>query len=119
MKVRRILAIAVWALFCVVGTASAEKTIKVGHAAGDGRHAFSLDVFLKEKVEANTGGSLKVEIYPNAALGNDRELSEAVMLGEVDLYIRIQFSAGGVRTGFFILDVPSAFRPVTRPGGRP
>jgi tripartite ATP-independent transporter DctP family solute receptor len=109
MKVRRILAIAVWALFCVVGTASAEKTIKVGHAVPETDAMHLAWTFFKEKVEANTGGSLKVEIYPNAALGNDRELSEAVMLGEVTCTSVSSSPLAAFVPDLFILDVPFSF----------
>jgi tripartite ATP-independent transporter DctP family solute receptor len=109
MKVRRILAIAVCALFCVVGTASAEKTIKVGHAVPDTDAMHLAWTFFKEKVEAKSGGSLKVEIYPNAALGNDRELSEAVMLGEVTCTSVSSSPLAAFVQDLFILDVPFSF----------
>lgn len=111
MKATKIVSLLVCALFlaCTVQTASAEKVIKVGHATPvtDAMHlAWS---FFKEKVEADSNGKLKVEIYPNAALGNDRELFEAVMLGDLTCCSGSSSPLAAFVPDLFILDVPFTF----------
>ncbi len=111
MKATKIVSLLVCALFLAVTvhTARAEKVIKVGHATPttDAMHlAWS---FFKEKVEARSNGSLKVEIYPNAALGNDRELFEAVMMGDLTCCSGSSSPLAAFVPDLFILDVPFTF----------
>lgn len=67
--------------------AATVKTIKIGFstAANDPRNDGS--VKFKEIVEKETKGAIKVEIYPAAQLGNDRDLIESVKLGTVQITI--------------------------------
>ena len=43
--------------------------------------------FFKEKVEELTAGEITVEIYPNSELGSEREMSEGVKLGTLEMTI--------------------------------
>ncbi|GAB7079419.1 TRAP transporter substrate-binding protein [Megalodesulfovibrio paquesii] len=109
MKAIKILAVAVCMLMFSLGSAQAAKTIKVGHATPvtDAMHLSWM--FFKEKVEARTGGSLQVEIYHSGALGNDRELAEAVLLGEVTCTSVSSSPLAAFVPDLFILDVPFSF----------
>lgn len=52
--------------------------------SGDENSASYLGVVAwKEYIEAESNGRIKVELYPNSQLGNDREMAEAVQMGQL------------------------------------
>lgn len=61
------------------------KVIKLAHVVNekDGFH-IAADKF-RELVEERTEGTIKVEIYPNASLGDERTLIEGMQVGTVDM----------------------------------
>jgi tripartite ATP-independent transporter DctP family solute receptor len=61
--------------------------IKAAHVEAEEAPIHQSFVQFKEYVEAESGGSISVEIYPNGELGSERQVLEAVNLGTV------QFSA--------------------------
>jgi len=89
----------------------AEKVIKLSHL--NPQQPFevataAMSAVFKNIVESESGGALKVEIYPAGQLGNERETMEQVQLGVVQSYIA---SAGGIAIFYplySILDIPFA-----------
>lgn len=61
-------------------------TLKIAHyyAAEHPVNQALLDVF-KAKVEKETNGEVKVEVYPNNQLGNEQEYIEGIQLGTVEM----------------------------------
>jgi tripartite ATP-independent transporter DctP family solute receptor len=80
---------AITTLFLVMavgwGTADAARTIKLAHVVNDkdGFHIAALK--FKELVEEKTKGEIKIEIYPNASLGDERTLLEGMQIGTIDM----------------------------------
>ena len=81
-------------VFAVAGCGGAEKKPEAKPAAGpqiiklahvvnekDGFHIAALK--FKELVEARTKGAVKVEVFPNASLGDERTLIEGMQIGTV------------------------------------
>ncbi len=66
---------------------AAVKTIKIGFSAAATDPRNDGAVKFKEIVERDTKGAIKVEIYPAAQLGNDRDLIEGVKLGTVQVTV--------------------------------
>ena len=60
--------------------------IKVGHAASQDHFAQKSIEKFKEITEANSDGKIKVEIYPNGQLGGEREMVEAIQLGNLTIW---------------------------------
>lgn len=59
--------------------------IKFG-STGNAQHQYTVyGQYFKEKVEELTKGKVQVEIYPNNALGNEREMAESVLLGTIEM----------------------------------
>jgi tripartite ATP-independent transporter DctP family solute receptor len=59
--------------------------IKFG-STGNDQHQYTVyGKYFKEKVEELTNGKVMVEIYPNNALGNEREMAESVLLGTIEM----------------------------------
>ena len=98
-------------VFCASAFAAApEYTIKVGSIVSD-THADMVamrDVFVPQ-VEKESNGRIKVELYPNAQLGGDRELSESVQLGTVQIAIPASSAMAGFDNRIQVLDLPYLF----------
>jgi tripartite ATP-independent transporter DctP family solute receptor len=87
-----------------------EYTIKVGSIVSD-THADMIamrDVFVPQ-VEKESKGRIKVELYPNSQLGGDRELSESVQLGTVQIAIPASSAMAGFDNRIQVLDLPYLF----------
>jgi len=67
------------------GDAAKTYTIKVGLTTADTHSCNRSFAKFKELVEQKSNGSIKVEIYPNAQLGNDRESIEGVQMGSITM----------------------------------
>ncbi len=86
-------------------------TIRISHVLQDTHptNTTLVDIF-KPEVEKNSNGKLKVEIYPNAQLGSDRQAIEAVSLGSLEMSV----PGGPVLSGFYepfmIFDLPFLFK---------
>ncbi|MDK2926769.1 MAG: TRAP-type transport system periplasmic protein [Bacillota bacterium] len=61
------------------------RTLRLAHVVNekDGFHVAATK--FKELVEQKTGGQVKIEIYPNATLGDERTLLEGMQMGTVDM----------------------------------
>lgn len=66
---------------CFAGTAKNVKVLKLGHALDITHPVHRALIFMSEKVAEKSGGSLKVEVFPNEQLGNEKECIEALQLG--------------------------------------
>ena len=91
--------------------AKAEYTIKVGYILPETQsdHIIMRDVFKKD-VESKSGGRIKVELYPNAQLGGDRELIESVQLGTIQMAIPATSALAGFEKRFQVFDLPFLFK---------
>ena len=62
-------------------------TIKLGHGQTEA-HPYHLGAAkFAELVDEYTNGTVKVEVYPNATLGAERDMVEGVSMGTVDACI--------------------------------
>ncbi|SET02599.1 DctP family TRAP transporter solute-binding subunit [Thorsellia anophelis] len=69
----------------IVMTASAETVIKLAHAAPETDLQQNLSLFFKKEVESRSNGSLKVNIYPQGQLGNDKQMIDGARSGIIDI----------------------------------
>ncbi|WP_047153929.1 TRAP transporter substrate-binding protein [Aneurinibacillus tyrosinisolvens] len=67
------------------GSGTAAKVIKLGSVNNDKHTLFQGYTKFKQIVEEKTKGSIKVEIYPNGLLGNDRTMIEGMKLGTIQM----------------------------------
>lgn len=77
------LAAALSALFSV--QANAVETLRVAHASPDQSLINQAMLRFKADIEARTGGEVTVEVFPNALLGDEGPISEAVGDGSIDI----------------------------------
>lgn len=93
------------------GTSSGDiKTIRISHVLQEDHPTNTTLVdYFKPIVEEKSGGKLKVEIYPNAQLGSDRQAIEAVINGSIEMSV----PGGPVFSGFYepymVYDLPFLF----------
>ncbi|SHK18468.1 TRAP transporter substrate-binding protein [Paramaledivibacter caminithermalis] len=92
-------------------TSNEELTIRVGHVLPE-THAthISLAEVFKKEVEKNSKGKIKVELYPNAQLGGDRQEIEAVGLGTLEMCIPAGSVLAGFDENFMVFDLPFLFK---------
>ena len=62
-----------------------EVVLKVAHVEPETRSTNRALLIFKEEVEEASKGSIKIEIYPNGALGGDVQLTESVAMGTIDM----------------------------------
>lgn len=84
--------------------------IKVGSIDSDSHPTIqAMNKQFKEPLEKLSNGRIKVEIYPNAQLGGDREMSEAVQMGTLQMAIPATSPLAGFDKRVQIVDIPYLF----------
>ena len=83
--------------------------IKIGHGIPEDTAMHQAWVKFKEIVEEKSGGKIKVAIYPNQQLGGDRELTEAVQMGNVTMTAPSSAPLANFCKEFYVLDYPFLF----------
>lgn len=84
--------------------------IKVGHGSAELTALHQGWLEFKKIVEEKSDGKIKVEIFPNQQLGGDRELVEAVQLGNVTMTSPSTAPLAAFDSKFFALDLPFLFK---------
>lgn len=85
-------------------------TIRIAHLVPEEQSSHVAAVTFKEKLEKESNGRLKVEIYPNGSLfGSDREAIEAVQLGNVEMTIPAVAPLASFNKKFMVFDLPFIF----------
>ncbi|WP_044748171.1 TRAP transporter substrate-binding protein [Bacillus alveayuensis] len=92
------------------GSKKAEKlALKLGHQAPEDSQYHRYALKFKELVEERTNGKVEIEIYPFRQLGGDRELLEAMQLGNLDLGVISGPPVSGFTPEMAVLDLPFIF----------
>lgn len=116
MQLKTLFAAAATTLSLLAAPAHAEKVIKLHHLNADdpfNNTTGALVTVFKNLVEAGTGGSVKVNIFPNGQLGKDNEVLTQVKAGVVQSGV---FSVGGFASVYpmiGVLDVPFIFPDIS------
>lgn len=79
--------------------------LKLGHIQSDQDVWHKAALFFAEKVAEKTNNTVKVEVYPNSTLGNDRDMAEGLQLGSVDFAL-IAGVLGNFEPSLQILELP-------------
>ena len=62
-----------------------------------------------ELVSERTNGHIKIEVYPNSTLGNERDMIEAVQMGMLDITIPNHAPMANFTDAFSVFDLPFLF----------
>ena len=87
-----------------------EIVLKVAHVEPETRSTNKALLIFKKEVEEATNGSIKIEIYPNGALGGDVQLTESVAMGTIDMALPSTSVLTSYTDNFGILDMPYLFK---------
>ena len=83
--------------------------LKLGHIATETNPYHLLGLEFKKLVEERTEGKVKINLFPNAQLGQERELIEAMTFGNLDLAVITSSPVTNFVPEFGILDIPYLF----------
>jgi len=64
----------------------------------------------KESVEADSGGRIKVDLFPAGALGGEREITEGIQFGSIDFAHTSTSVVGNFVPDLMLFDIPFLFR---------
>ncbi|WP_332646103.1 DctP family TRAP transporter solute-binding subunit [Lysinibacillus sp. 54212] len=94
------------------GTDDDKKTyvIKAGHAASEEHFAQATFEKFKELVEEKSDGQIKVEIYPNGQVGGEREMIEALQIGNLTMAAPSSSVVTAFSPSMFLWDLPFLFK---------
>ncbi|MEL7563466.1 MAG: DctP family TRAP transporter solute-binding subunit [Dehalobacterium sp.] len=83
--------------------------IKIAHVEADTDTLQACGLLFKEYAEKESGGSIEVQLYPNSELGADRQATEAVALGTVQMALPGTATLTLYTPKFGICDMPFIF----------
>jgi tripartite ATP-independent transporter DctP family solute receptor len=87
-------------------SAAQQKVLRYGHIAPPTTTMGKTAVFFKNYVEKNTGGSIKIEVYPLAQLGDARSMLEQVTMGTIDIAFVMSPVLATLMPEFNVLNLP-------------
>jgi tripartite ATP-independent transporter DctP family solute receptor len=100
---------AAFLFLCTAGLGEAAIDLKLGHAINEEDVFHKAALKFEELVEARTNGEVTVTIYPNAKLGDERNLLESLKMGTVDMGIITGGPVINFLPSFGVLDLPFLF----------
>jgi len=94
----------------VLPVLAAEYTIKVGTITAESHpDCILMNEVFKKYVEEQSEGRIKVELYPNAQLGGDREMAEAVQVGILQIALPVVSVTSSFEKSFNVVEMPYLF----------
>ena len=93
-----------------LGSAQAQTVLKFGFGLNLQAHYGVGAVYMRDNIEQRTGGRYKIELFPNFALGGEREMTEGAQLGTIDLVTTSSGPVGNFVPDTLITDIPFLFR---------
>lgn len=97
-------------LFTGCAKQSDTRVIKLGHGLDTSHPVHKAMVFMGERLEEKSGGSMRIDIYPNQQLGSERECLELLQIGSLGM---TKVSTGVMENfapGLKVLGLPFLFR---------
>ena len=80
-----------------------------------GTHPYNMGMMkLAELLEERTNGQIRVDVFHSAQLGNERELTEAIQLGTVDIALAASSVVANFSPNFVVFDLPFLFETRTQ-----
>jgi tripartite ATP-independent transporter DctP family solute receptor len=90
--------------------ASAQTTLKYTFVNPMNSHFGAAATAFKETVEKESGGKIKVDIFPGGALGGEREIVESLQLGTIDMAMTSTSVVANFVPELLVFDIPFIFR---------
>ena len=86
------------------------EVIRLGHGLDMSHSVHKAMVFMAERLEEKSGGTMRVEIYPNQQLGSERELLELLQIGSLGMTKVSAATMENFAPEFKVLNLPYLFR---------
>lgn len=102
--------IAAAAIALLAGVAQAQTVLKLGHGLQREAHYGVGAAHIAKAVAERMGGRYKVEVFPDFQLGGEREMTEGVQLGTIDIVWTSSGPVGNFVPETLITDIPFLFR---------
>lgn len=80
-----------------------------GHGQAEGHPYHKAALYFKEKVEEKTNGRVIVDIQPNGNLGDEREMTECLQLGTIDITVAVAATLSGFDADMDVFNFPYLF----------
>jgi len=109
MRRSLVLAVVALAAGCNVAEAHRPIVLRFSHVVAVDTPKGQAAEYFKKRAEDLTRGRVRVEIYPNSTLYNDREELEALQLGAVEMLAPSLSNFGALATEFEVFDLPFIF----------
>lgn len=97
-------------VFSSVGNAAETYTLSFGHGVMSSHPTHFAALRVKELVEERSDGRLKIDIYPNRQLGEEREMVEGLQMGTIDITSVSTGPLGGFVPEIGVVDLPFLFK---------
>lgn len=94
----------------LLGVASAETHLTVGTSTAPNGHYVMGLLEMQRLLEEYSGGTMTLDIYPNSALGGERDMIENVGIGAQDMVLSSTGPIGNFVPDFTSLDMPYLFQ---------
>ncbi|MCF7935469.1 MAG: DctP family TRAP transporter solute-binding subunit [Synergistales bacterium] len=92
------------------GVVASDYLIRVAHVLPESHAShIALKEEFKKQIEEGTDGNVKVELYPNAQLGGDRQAVESVSLGTLEMTMAIGSVLSAYDERAAVMDLPFLF----------
>jgi len=85
-------------------------TLTFGHVIAEGTPLDKGAHFFADKVSEKSKGRIKVEIYANSALGDNRAMIESLQMGSLDMMSPAVAALGGFTNSTLLFDLPYLFK---------
>lgn len=89
---------------------STTKTLNVSHGLQRTHPVYKGTVVFKETLEKISNGKIKVNIYPDGQLGNDRETLELLQIGSIDVTVVSSATLSNFVPDYKVLGIPYLFK---------
>ncbi|HIR16985.1 TRAP transporter substrate-binding protein DctP [uncultured Cloacibacillus sp.] len=87
----------------------AKYVLKAGHVLAENHPYHQSLLYMDEYLCKATNGELRIEVYPNSQLGNERDLQEGCSMGTVDIGIGATATLSNFTKDFTLFDLPYLF----------
>ncbi len=96
---------------CSVNRTNSEKPVHLtfGHGQAEGHPYHIAAIHFKEEVEKKTNGRVIVDIQPNGNLGDEREMTESLQLGTIDITVAVAATLSGFNQELDVFNFPYLF----------
>ena len=94
----------------VASASAADNVIKAGHSAATTEPYQVGFEYFKKRTEELTRGKVEVQLFPNRALGNERDMIEGLLLGTVHVTVPSNAVMAGFVPETKVFDLPFLFR---------